>query len=286
MYSITSRLSYDEAQAMREFVSRIKDVDNVPMVLVGNKCDLTSQREVTFDEGRQLASTWGIPFFETSAKLRVNIEETMIALLQTIPRRGMEYKVVTLGSGGVGKSAYCIQFIQNHFVDQYDPTIEDSYRKQMRVPGLPKLETKAKKSTLSRSVSQKDKRKSWFGSLRDKGRSLMGKSSKYDDNGQDSFTPQANLGQTEKLEVKKTKRNVPGADTNVIAIDLGCLAEENFGLQEVEKLSSAPLSCQDCSALISHLSIVENKTWICEFCNKENTLKDEKLIQATRTSQV
>eukprot|EP00040_Diaphanoeca_grandis_P003176 m.24046 g.24046 ORF g.24046 m.24046 type:complete len:205 (+) comp14463_c0_seq1:375-989(+) len=41
-----------------------------------------------------------------------------------------EYKVVLLGGGGVGKSALTIQFIQSHFVDEYDPTIEDSYRKQ------------------------------------------------------------------------------------------------------------------------------------------------------------
>ena len=34
-----------------------------------------------------------------------------------------------LGAGGVGKSAITVQFIQNHFVEEYDPTIEDSYRK-------------------------------------------------------------------------------------------------------------------------------------------------------------
>jgi len=41
-----------------------------------------------------------------------------------------EYKLVVVGGGGVGKSALTIQFIQSHFVDDYDPTIEDSYRKQ------------------------------------------------------------------------------------------------------------------------------------------------------------
>ncbi len=41
-----------------------------------------------------------------------------------------EYKLVVVGGGGVGKSALTIQFIQSHFVTEYDPTIEDSYRKQ------------------------------------------------------------------------------------------------------------------------------------------------------------
>lgn len=42
-----------------------------------------------------------------------------------------EYKLVVVGGGGVGKSALTIQFIQGQFVDEYDPTIEDSYRKQV-----------------------------------------------------------------------------------------------------------------------------------------------------------
>jgi GTPase KRas protein len=42
-------------------------------------------------------------------------------------------KIVILGAGGIGKSATTIQFIQHHFIDEYDPTIEDNYRKQVRV---------------------------------------------------------------------------------------------------------------------------------------------------------
>lgn len=42
-----------------------------------------------------------------------------------------EYRLVVVGGGGVGKSALTIQFILNHFVQEYDPTIEDSYRKQV-----------------------------------------------------------------------------------------------------------------------------------------------------------
>uniref|UniRef100_A0A8C7RGP4 Ras-related protein Rap-1b n=1 Tax=Oncorhynchus mykiss TaxID=8022 RepID=A0A8C7RGP4_ONCMY len=46
-----------------------------------------------------------------------------------------EYKLVVLGSGGVGKSALTVQFVQGIFVEKYDPTIEDSYRKVLEVDG-------------------------------------------------------------------------------------------------------------------------------------------------------
>lgn len=42
-----------------------------------------------------------------------------------------EYKLVVVGAGGVGKSALTIQLIQNHFVDEYDPTIEVRKREQL-----------------------------------------------------------------------------------------------------------------------------------------------------------
>ena len=45
------------------------------------------------------------------------------------------YKVVVLGSGGVGKSALTIQLVQRRYVAAYDPTIEDSYKKMIAVDG-------------------------------------------------------------------------------------------------------------------------------------------------------
>ncbi|KAF3010761.1 Ras- protein rsr1 [Curvularia kusanoi] len=46
-----------------------------------------------------------------------------------------EYHIVVLGSGGVGKSCLTAQFVQNVWIESYDPTIEDSYRKQIEVDG-------------------------------------------------------------------------------------------------------------------------------------------------------
>jgi len=43
------------------------------------------------------------------------------------------FKVVVLGSGSVGKSAITLRFIHGRFIEQYDPTIEDSYRHQVEV---------------------------------------------------------------------------------------------------------------------------------------------------------
>ncbi|KAF2712491.1 ras-domain-containing protein [Pleomassaria siparia CBS 279.74] len=45
------------------------------------------------------------------------------------------YKLVVLGDGGVGKTALTIQLCLQHFVETYDPTIEDSYRKQVQIDG-------------------------------------------------------------------------------------------------------------------------------------------------------
>jgi len=47
-----------------------------------------------------------------------------------------EYRIVVVGAGGVGKSALTVMFIQGTFLTKYDPTIEDSYMKQVEVDGV------------------------------------------------------------------------------------------------------------------------------------------------------
>lgn len=49
----------------------------------------------------------------------------------------IEYKVVVLGSGGVGKSALTVQFVTGKFAEKYDPTIEDFYRKEIAIDERP-----------------------------------------------------------------------------------------------------------------------------------------------------
>jgi GTPase SAR1 family protein len=55
---------------------------------------------------------------------------------ESVPNMPIEHKLVVVGTGGVGKSALTIQLINHSFMDDYDPTIEDSYRMQVAIDGV------------------------------------------------------------------------------------------------------------------------------------------------------
>lgn len=67
---------------MREQIVRVKAMDQVPILLVGNKLDLDSQREVQTSEGAALAQLWGCPFLEASAKERPKVDEVFIEIVR------------------------------------------------------------------------------------------------------------------------------------------------------------------------------------------------------------
>eukprot|EP01087_Luapelamoeba_hula_P015822 TRINITY_DN4785_c0_g1_i1.p1 TRINITY_DN4785_c0_g1~~TRINITY_DN4785_c0_g1_i1.p1 ORF type:complete len:714 (-),score=111.98 TRINITY_DN4785_c0_g1_i1:39-2180(-) len=82
MYSITSRVSFESLTNLYEEALRVKDMDNVAAVLVGNKSDLEEQRQVTTMEGQDLARKWNCPFLESSAKARINMEEVFFSAVR------------------------------------------------------------------------------------------------------------------------------------------------------------------------------------------------------------
>ena len=78
----------------------------------------------------------------------------MTHLLCRTPRlKGKDYKVVVLGSGGVGKSGITTRYVMDQFIDQYDPTIEDSYRKQVVVKGIPQVKSSGGKKKAKKTVT-------------------------------------------------------------------------------------------------------------------------------------
>ncbi len=62
-------------------------------VLCGNKSDLEATRVVPTSDGEELGKKEGVPFLETSAKTGVNVQEAIEALVKSIPRTGIKYKV-------------------------------------------------------------------------------------------------------------------------------------------------------------------------------------------------
>jgi GTPase SAR1 family protein len=88
VFDITSRATFDELAVFAEQVSRAKDANfgDVPMVVVGNKCDLEHQRAVTSVEAQQFAASIGASFIECSAKQRFNVEEVFAQAVREIKR--------------------------------------------------------------------------------------------------------------------------------------------------------------------------------------------------------
>ncbi|SCU98221.1 LADA_0H11430g1_1 [Lachancea dasiensis] len=107
VYSVTDRQSLEELVELREQVLRIKDSDRVPMVLVGNKADLEEERVVSVEEGIEMSSKWGkVPFYETSALLRSNVEEVFVDVVRQIIRNELEAANANASaSAGLGAGA-------------------------------------------------------------------------------------------------------------------------------------------------------------------------------------
>jgi len=83
-YSIIAQSTFNDLPDLREQILRVKDTDKVPMVVVGNKCDLSDQRIITTEQGQALATKFGAVFIEASAKTKINIDQIFQELVRQI----------------------------------------------------------------------------------------------------------------------------------------------------------------------------------------------------------
>ncbi|XP_035309513.1 GTPase KRas-like isoform X4 [Cricetulus griseus] len=83
VFAMNNTKSFEAIHHYREQIKRVKDAEDVPMVLVGNKCDLPS-RAVDTKQAQDLAGSYGIPFIETSAKTRQRVEDAFYTLVREI----------------------------------------------------------------------------------------------------------------------------------------------------------------------------------------------------------
>lgn len=109
VYSISSRASFARIQRFHNQIQRVKESSlsgsptypgspltasslgssfgNAPVMLVGNKCDRVTEREVSTQEGSALAKELGCDFVEASAKNCVNVEKAFFEVVRQLRKQ-------------------------------------------------------------------------------------------------------------------------------------------------------------------------------------------------------
>mmetsp|Transcript_30081 Transcript_30081/g.65779 ORF Transcript_30081/g.65779 Transcript_30081/m.65779 type:complete len:204 (+) Transcript_30081:66-677(+) len=105
VYDVTDLDSFTNVKQWLNEIDRYAS-ENVNKLLVGNKNDLTSQRAVSFEQGKEFADSLGIAFIETSAKSSTNVEKAFMMMAGQIksrfksqPTAGGDAKNVSLQGG-------------------------------------------------------------------------------------------------------------------------------------------------------------------------------------------
>ena len=102
MYDISDLESFE---AVENWIKSIREIgkEKLPIILVGNKCDLSDdKRMISLKEGQDKADEFNIPFYETSCKEGINIKEVFEKLVDDIMEKGSkninrEYKILNKG---------------------------------------------------------------------------------------------------------------------------------------------------------------------------------------------
>jgi GTPase KRas len=125
VYSITSRSSFEQTRAFRRQIQKMKELSgkdfptgaghlnssglsplgssdggNVPVILVGNKSDKVTERQVSYQEGSTLARDIGCDFVEASAKTRTNVERAFYDVVRSLRRQRQQCSETERDRGG------------------------------------------------------------------------------------------------------------------------------------------------------------------------------------------
>ena len=92
VYAVNMRSTFEELESRHDEILIAKDAEDepssVPVVLVGNKCDLPeSERQVSKADAQELADRWGCPFFEASALAKINDKEVFFQVVREIRKQ-------------------------------------------------------------------------------------------------------------------------------------------------------------------------------------------------------
>jgi len=104
VFSLTEATSFKQVEDLHGQICRAKDSDKVPIVIVGNKSDLTELRAVSEAEIQALTSRLNVKFFEASAKKKINVEESFFELVRMMRLSGTSNKGTKSGDGSSKKA--------------------------------------------------------------------------------------------------------------------------------------------------------------------------------------
>lgn len=128
VYSITSRASFTRIRKFYSQIQRVKESSSAssptgaaylspplsqsssafagqaPVMLVGNKSDRVTDREVSTQEGSALAKDMGCDFVEASAKNCINVEKAFYEVVRALRRQRHDAPIIRRGTfhGGPG----------------------------------------------------------------------------------------------------------------------------------------------------------------------------------------
>lgn len=102
VYDCTDRESFNNVKQWMGEIDRYA-CENVNKLLVGNKCDLATEKTVDVNSAKEFADTYGIPFIETSAKTAENVEKCFVQMATAIKNRMSQNQGNTKADPGVVK---------------------------------------------------------------------------------------------------------------------------------------------------------------------------------------
>ncbi|KAI9207501.1 ras-related protein R-Ras2-like protein [Polychytrium aggregatum] len=86
VYSINDRNTFERIEKFALQIARVKESEYSSLLLIGNKIDLDSERQVSKEEGAAKARQLGAEFIETSAKTSINVEKAFHQIIRSFRR--------------------------------------------------------------------------------------------------------------------------------------------------------------------------------------------------------
>ena len=82
VFSINDYESFEKIKRTYDNIVRIKQNQNCPILLIGNKIDLENERVVSYSEAKELAESWRIEYCEVSTRNDFNYQKILENILK------------------------------------------------------------------------------------------------------------------------------------------------------------------------------------------------------------